>query len=342
MTIINYDHAAGECQPLIIMEGADGCGKTRLAQDVARSMGALYVHFGPMKGIKNLARFYLEAMQPALLGLQAVVMDRSWLSELPYGTVFRGGQLRVDHVDNRMLERVAHRCNPLLVRCQPKVETMIENFEARACKAGGEYLTNRDQLLQVAVMYDAQYTSLRTMVYDYEAEDSDFAKVVSYAYDIDAAPGWHHGSDATAGVARPRYVIVGESFAAHKEYDSLYQYPFVSFSNQGCSRWLTRLLDEHRVMEDSCYWVNADQISSRVTRNLFTFVGNGAKVIAFGSKAAAKLREYHLPFFQLKHPMAGKRFGMTDEDLADFRKAVDYVDTNHGETTNELQQEQHG
>ena len=77
---------------LTIFEGPDGGGKTTAAEKYAKETGAQYVHFGPLPHVKDsLARVYVEAMMPAILGLQDVVFDRSWLSEIPYGTAFRGG-----------------------------------------------------------------------------------------------------------------------------------------------------------------------------------------------------------------------------------------------------------
>src|SRR5688572_8749665 len=134
-----------KCKPIIIIEGPDGGGKTMLATELVIQFDAAYCHFGPLPHVKeSLARVYIEAMLPALLGYQAVVMDRSWLSEYPYGMVFRSGQLRLFAEDTRMLERIALRCAARVVLCMPPVNDLKKNFERDKEE---EYLKDVDQLL---------------------------------------------------------------------------------------------------------------------------------------------------------------------------------------------------
>src|SRR5882757_4772670 len=104
------------CGSLTIFEGPDGSGKTTAAKAFAAEMGARYVHLPQFKRVTTgLPRMYLEAMLPALLGYQDVVMDRCWLSEVPYGRVFRDGADRVGEISRHMLERVALRAGALVV-----------------------------------------------------------------------------------------------------------------------------------------------------------------------------------------------------------------------------------
>jgi len=102
------------CKRLTIFEGCDGSGKSTAAAKFAEEHGAKLVHFPALPRVtNNLARMYVEAMLPALLGYQDVVFDRCWLSEEPYGTAFREGQDRLGVVSVRMLERLAFRCGLL-------------------------------------------------------------------------------------------------------------------------------------------------------------------------------------------------------------------------------------
>lgn len=296
-------------------------GKTTLAKHLADALGAVYVHSGRYPHLhKSLARTYMEAMLPALLGYQPVVMDRSWLSELPYGLAYRGGQLRLVNEDVRMLERVALRCNPMVVMCNPGLKVLKENFKD---KTKDEYLPNEEKLLEVAQHYESQYTALPQLFYNYAEDQLDVQAQCIIDKVYIGTNGWHRADLPTAGSRlSAKYAIVGEAFAEPKDNDPLFQYPFVSFSNQGCSRWLTNLLDQHDVTEDECFWANADQlVDSGLARSV---VANVPTVLAFGNNASEALGHENINHVKLKHPQAGKRFGMTDEDLAAFRAAVGY------------------
>ena len=73
------------CKNLTIFEGCDGSGKTVAAKEFAEKTGALYYHFDALDGCENVSQVFIDAMLPALLGVQDVVFDRSWLSEKIYG-----------------------------------------------------------------------------------------------------------------------------------------------------------------------------------------------------------------------------------------------------------------
>src|ERR1700743_601382 len=114
--------------PLIIFEGPDGSGKTSAAKALAKKMNARYVHHGPYSRMgSGLPRIYLESMLPAIYGHQPVVLDRSWLSEIPYGIAFRDGMDRVG-IRRRILERVALRCQTIVVRSKVRWEDVKENY----------------------------------------------------------------------------------------------------------------------------------------------------------------------------------------------------------------------
>lgn len=132
---------------LWVFEGADGSGKTTLAKALAADVGATYIHHGAYKGLgpTYLVANYLHSMSRAILGLNDVVLDRSWISEGPYGRAFRGGE---DRVTERAvnLERAAKCCVPLVVMCVPPWEDVLRGYRARR---GSEMLETEDQLLAV-------------------------------------------------------------------------------------------------------------------------------------------------------------------------------------------------
>lgn len=281
---------------LTIFEGPDGSGKTTAAREYAEAIGARYVHFKALPRVKSsLGRMYVEAMLPALLGYQDVVFDRCWLSERPYGKVFRGGIYRLSSIDVRMLERLAMRCNPVMVRCQPPLETVVSNYVNR--KGKEEMLVNIKQLKAVYRLYTTQFTSLPKVIYDYGAGRLT-SDIIEAARVMD-----NHPIDVfSAGNYNAKFIFVGASFGERKDNDPFYQWPFASFSYSGCSQWLTNQLEHCVVGEDKILWVNADQ-------DLTWLTGLGQpKIFAFGKLAYTKLRELGVEALEVPHPQSWRRF----------------------------------
>lgn len=281
---------------LTIFEGPDGAGKTTAAQAYAKETGARYVHFNSLPRVgKNLGRFYVEAMLPALLGYQDVVLDRCWLSERPYGRAFREGMDRLTLDDRRMLERLAYRCGAVVVRCLPPWETVRANFMRRKEL---EMLENDKQLRLVYELYETEPTDLPVLDYSY-VHSPDLPRLL-----LESLRRRRHLIDvASAGNIEASTVLVGEAFGHHKDGDSFYQWPFASFSNEGCSRWLTAQLREAKISEDCLFWINADQ-----NLNELRYRAGQTPVMALGERAYNELKKLNISAHKLPHPQAWKRF----------------------------------
>lgn len=279
---------------LTIFEGPDGSGKSTTARRYAEQTGAKYVHFPALPRVnRNLARMYVEAMLPAVLGYQDVVFDRSWLSEMPYGLAFREGFDRMAYASRRMLERLALRCGVVVVMCDPGWKVVRENFMARKHL---EMLDNDTQLKTVYDLYAKQRTDLPVVTYNYRGEHGEHLPELL----MEAERTIKHPLDlATAGNWQAEYVLIGEAFAERKDLDAWYQWPFASFSPEGCSQWLTSQLP---VGEDKLLWVNADQDLS------FLYELSSKKVIALGSAAYSQLYKLKIAATQVPHPQHHKRF----------------------------------
>ena len=281
---------------LTIFEGCDGSGKSTAAKAFAQATGAKYVHFAALPRVSaGLARMYVEAMLPALLGYQDVVFDRCWLSENPYGVAFREGQDRLGDASRRMLERLALRCGAVLVRCNPGWEAVKQSYMSRKHL---EMLDDVGQLKQVFELYEHEPTDLPEVHHDY---------TIAYGhppYDaIESARFERHPLDvASAGNWGANTVLIGESFAERKDTDAFYQWPFGSFSNEGCSQWLTDKIDLVDVGEDDLLWVNADQDVS------FLYDLQPEKIIALGNLAYERLYKLKIQATAVPHPQAWKRF----------------------------------
>lgn len=281
-----------------IFEGPDGGGKTTAAREFAHVTGAAYVHFSNLPAIgSGLARCYVEAMLPALLGYQDVVLDRCWLSEQPYGEVFRGGELRFSRATCRMLDRLALRCGAVVVLCLPGEEVAVANFNKRRA---AEMLTAEQQLRDVYHLYAAGgLTDLQVLLYNYTHHD---VKPHEGTLIKQLRTQLHPLGVRSAGNLDAKVVLVGESFAHHKPDDSYYQWPFSSFSGVGCSQWLTQQLMGANISEQELLWVNADQL------NKHSRFGVNQRVAALGTAAHKTLCQLGLDDVMVEHPQFWKRF----------------------------------
>ena len=281
-----------------IFEGCDGSGKTTAAKAFAARTNARYVHLGPLPRVSNgLPRLYAEAILPAVLGYQDVVMDRSWLSEQPYGAVYRDGADRIGTVQRRMLERLALSCGALVVRADPGPEVCVATWLSRK---GEEYLEKAEDVKAVNEWYRRKLlTELSVLDYDYTNQPEFYLPEVIDSF----RPPCHLTEVASAGHLDAPVVLVGEAFGHVKDRDLLFQWPFASFSPVGCSWWVTVQLAMAGIPERSLCWVNADQ-----PWQLEAMGASKRTVVALGQVASEMLKRQGVPHEAVGHPQHAMRF----------------------------------
>ena len=300
------------CQPVTIFEGPDGGGKSTAAKAFAAATGARYTHCGPFPGVKSIGRLYLEAMAPALMGYQPVVLDRCWISEAIYGLVHRDGVDRLGIVGRRMLERVAMRCGANMLLYLPSLETCLANYRRRK---GEEYLDSEAKLAEVWYQYADRaagdgvhrLTDLPHKTVNYEEPEAAAAAIDPRGSRIGS---FHEAAWSSAGNRNAKVLIVGDSFGPAKEADALVQYPFVSFSGTGCARWLTQHLEDCKIQEQDLLWVNVLEPGSGDVLAAHPHLPR----VALGDVAFNTLKEIDLLSnpggrTKVEHPQHNKRFG---------------------------------
>ena len=287
-------------KPVIIFEGPDCAGKTTAIESfLKRHPDYLYIHHGAYPQVTTgLARLYADSMSPALMGYQPIVMDRGWLSELPYGVAFRDGRDRLGAANRRHLERLAMRCGAIVILCLPPWENVRSGYVKRKEL---EYLENETQLKMVYDFFDKSLvTSLPLFVYDYTMTPvfKDPPEIYHQSHPI---------SLRTAGNLNASVLLVGDKFAERGDGDAWFQWPFASLTGDGCSRWLTCQLEEAGISERSLCWINADQLPSE-SFDLSQF----HTVTALGANACDKLTSMGITHHTEPHPQRWKRFNYHD------------------------------
>jgi len=303
-----------------IFEGPDGGGKTTLARAYAEATGARYVHFDRFPRIHDaqLGRLYVEAMLPALLGYQDVVLDRCWLSEPVYGMACRAGKLRITEVHARMLERLAMRCGAVVVYCLPPRDTVFQHYHATKRP---EY-TQPQQISEIYDRYQHQQTGLPAVVYDYTKCDN--GPVGELVHRLAAWRFPCHRLDVrSAGNAAAEVILVGEAFAEVKPADPLYQWPFASFGKAGCSYWLTQqLYNAGTIPEAKLFWVNADQPLGRLKE--YFDLETTSLVVTLGAKADTRLTRLGIQHETVPHPQFWTRFAAGERTTYPLLKLLDH------------------
>lgn len=297
---------------LWIIEGPDGAGKSTLVNALSGAVHAPVTHLGPFRDVNDgLERFYAEAMLPAVLGHSDIILDRSWLSEKPYGVVFRKGVDRLGIAAVRQLERLALRCNTVVIRALPPKGVVVDNFVRRKRKSSeAEMLEHVHQIESVYNLYAHAFrTALPTTDYDYTAITAD--EMINAVTDVSGHSSRPHPLEwASAGNLAADIALVGDAFAEHKNRDVLYRWPFSTFGG-GPAKWLALRLERAGIPESSIFWVNADKLTPAITAWLAV---SGKKVAALGSTAKSVLESSYIPAFYTGHPNGSPRFKMTDPE----------------------------
>lgn len=111
--------------PTIVIEGFDNTGKTTLAKKLAQFLGYNYVSGGGPE-VGN----YVGALQRLQLGMPNKVQDRTWISEVVYGTVIRKKSGISDDEIMKMID--FHRENKIcLIFAKQSYDQVMQNITER-------------------------------------------------------------------------------------------------------------------------------------------------------------------------------------------------------------------
>lgn len=232
------------CPPILIVEGADGTGKSTLVDHYRKTYGSLAIcHHGTYPDVWNrhLGRFYFESMTPAFRGHRPVVLDRSWLSEPIYGSVCRS-MSRIDAADLRTLDRAAWRGGARVIVAQRGLGSSQSSAAERPS------YPDLEQLERIWEAYRGPLpTSLRVETYNWE--EGDQPPSFGLRHFKERHPTW---SCSAGNIQAPTVLVI--PLHDHSNFDSAVRLPGVTFDRRSRERWLTEALDEATVEESELCW----------------------------------------------------------------------------------------
>lgn len=278
--------------PIIILEGVDGGGKTTLA-DWLVTKGWVRYHEGPPPEGRNQLEHYGQQLWRASLNDKPVVFDRLHLGEMAYGPVARDVDT-LGYYGLKLMNRAITAVGARVFLCQPPWDAVEQNWLNKKNKV--EYLNKLHQLHDVYHRYQGLYYAANISgVYDFtrESEESWYNSVYGLTHPL---------PEGLVGSINAKYLVVGEQ-ANQDEVD----WPF--FATGGSSRYLNEALWEAGFVEEELAFMNARDLAGKP--NDLTTVDNfltPTTVIALGGVAQQACGQAELNAKELPHPAYWSRF----------------------------------
>lgn len=133
---------------IIIIEGADGSGKTTLANTLAKQTGFEVVHRTQPKTEEEKARMFEMYVDTIKSGTN-VIFDRCWYSEMVYGPIMRDASV-ISYPVMYKLERMLAKHGALIIYCTDAPETLWYRCTSR----GEDYITDYRTFVSICESFD--------------------------------------------------------------------------------------------------------------------------------------------------------------------------------------------
>lgn len=159
---------------MIILEGADGTGKSTAARLLSEKLHLKVVH-----SPGYIENFFIAALNYHMMfPSEVIVYDRFYFSELVYGPILRG-ESRVPDWFNFYIDNMLAKVKPLIIWCDVPNDVAAENIKVEKQLEGVSIHLN--ELLTSYRMLARQTTIMRQpMVHDYTRKPLDLPAIESW------------------------------------------------------------------------------------------------------------------------------------------------------------------
>lgn len=302
--------------PIIILEGADGTGKTTLARLLETKYGFRYHHEGPPPKGVDLLRYYAHIFYTACKETQPVVFDRLHVGEAVYGPILRGsiyGMAEIKLMNRLILAAGANVtwCNVDIgvayINWKNRLQSELFKDEKLFVQVYEKYVQLfKDPLLDYAGLFN--YTQISAELAA-EALDTLVKEFVTKALPV-----------GVIGHPNARFLFVGD--IANQEVLDL---PFFDLGNS--SLYINNALEAAGYKENEIALCNARTLDGRVWDGIEEAASRFPCVVALGTQAESVLWRLNLgtALKAIPHPAYWKRFqssgtGEYVEMLASIRR----------------------
>lgn len=151
---------------IIIIEGADGSGKTTLANKLSAQTGYPLIHMSQPKDAVEEQRMFIE-YKDLICQNKNIILDRCWYSEMAYGPLMRG-RSAISYPMMFALEGILSRKGALLIYCKTDPKKQFDN----ARKRGEDFITTYDTFQAIYEMFEEIMGvphSIPVVTYDYKS-----------------------------------------------------------------------------------------------------------------------------------------------------------------------------
>lgn len=154
--------------PIIVLEGPDGAGKTTLARDLEKMLGARYLHLTYRWPTKmNLYHYAAIRVVAHWAQHSPVILDRWWVSEIVYADAYRGGSKFIK--SHFTLNYIADMIGAVYVMCLPKDrERYLAHYNVLKGKREEMYNEGLERVYDGYTDFYESYLSLKENVCIYD------------------------------------------------------------------------------------------------------------------------------------------------------------------------------
>jgi hypothetical protein len=310
---------------IIVLEGADGVGKTYLAKEICKRLDAKYIH--ATYRYKDHQFLYHTAIAHVALEHvrkyhKPVVIDRWWISESVYAEVYRGGTKWP--LMGRYMDRIMRKVGGVYVFClhDGNLDDYGKKFDELKSTRYEMYKDTRDVADIYKGLWEGRYDGLDTYAnqiseqggfyrredalrYSIEKEGKDIPAFCQKIIDKMKEPSLIDFDNFTGSLINSKFLLIGDEIC-HTQKGKL-SWPFHKHGNSGL--FLTKWLNEHQVNEADLAWVNIHEKNGR--ENILSWLANNrGKVICLGNRAYISFKKFfpRMKCAEVIHPQAAARF----------------------------------